>query len=103
ACGGSSCGLVLATDPFAGVQGHDHCTGADCLTRDTRISCCIEPGDTAGGVHIDTCSYPSQQPNSDPSDCVVTPNQCNSDTDCNDNNVCTLDQCVSEGPGGKFC
>ena len=43
---------------------------------DTRIFCTIvlaDVGATSGATLINTCSYPSQQPNSDPSDCVVVP------------------------------
>src|SRR6185503_11009178 len=65
---------------------HTQCNGPSCLTQDTKTDCCIEAGDTGNGVHIDTCSYPSQQPNSDASDCVVTPDQCSTNADCNDNN-----------------
>jgi hypothetical protein len=33
--------------------------------------------DLTGGTLINTCSYPSKEPNSDPSDCVVTPTAAN--------------------------
>src|SRR5439155_1422629 len=57
----------------------------------------------ATGELIDVCSYPSQQPNSDPSDCVLTPSSCSSDTDCDDHNPCTVDKCVSGAGGVRFC
>src|SRR5207247_6666527 len=44
----------------------------------------------------------SQVPNSDPSDCVVTPPSCSNDSQCDDQNPCTVDQCVSSG-GTRFC
>src|SRR5207244_1377747 len=47
--------------------------------------------------------YPSQRPNSDPSDCVVTPSNCNSDADCDDHNPCTVDRCATGTGGVKFC
>src|SRR4030095_5733207 len=66
----STCTLpTQVTDPFAGA-GHqsNKCNGPNCETKDTLASCCITAGDTAGGFLLDTCSYPSHQPNSAPSD-----------------------------------
>lgn len=42
---------------------------------DTRIFCTVVLADVgaSSATLINTCSYPSQQPNSDPSDCVVVP------------------------------
>ena len=61
---GTACQLSLnsATNPF----GDNH---------DTRIFCTVVLGDigVTSASLINTCSYPSQQPNSDPSDCVVVP------------------------------
>ncbi|MHC5108926.1 MAG: hypothetical protein ACYTHJ_03495, partial [Planctomycetota bacterium] len=62
---------------------------------DTEAVCAIDLDDfgVAGPpVLIDTCSFPSAEPNSAPSDCVVTA-ACSVDTDCNDGNECTLDVC----------
>jgi hypothetical protein len=63
---------------------------------DTTATCCIDLGDlgnAAGARLMDVCSYPSQQPNSDPSDCVVT-EECNNDDDCTDDgNECTNEIC----------
>ncbi|MFN8467092.1 MAG: hypothetical protein U0X20_16170 [Caldilineaceae bacterium] len=55
---------VLPGDPFP--------SGSD-YPRDTVGTCNVNLVDIAGGTAqmIDVCSYPSQQPNSDPSDCVV--------------------------------
>jgi hypothetical protein len=36
--------------------------------------------DLTGGTLLNTCSYPSQEPNSDPSDCVLTPTAVNTTT-----------------------
>jgi hypothetical protein len=82
--------------------GHTSCSGATCLTQDAKTDCCIETADTGTGVHIDTCSYPSQSPNSDASDCIVSPNQCTTNADCNDLNSCTDDACVVVS-GPDFC
>jgi hypothetical protein len=62
----SSCTAnVQNTDPFA--------TGTN-YPQDSVASCTINMSDVGGaGVAelVDVCSYPSQQPNSDPSDCIV--------------------------------
>ena len=39
---------------------------------DTVASCTIALADVAGAKLIDVCSYPSNQPNSDPSDCIIS-------------------------------
>src|SRR5206468_3923759 len=57
----------------------------------------------AGGELIDVCSYPSQSPNSNPSDCVITPPNCSTDADCDDHNPCTVDMCATGTGGVKFC
>lgn len=60
----SVCTIQSATDPFhAG-------------SNDTQAMCKIKLSDlgtTAIPVLTNVCSYPSQEPNSDPSDCVVAP------------------------------
>ncbi len=55
---------ALPADPFP--------SGSD-YPRDTVGACSVNLLDVGGGTAqlIDVCSYPSQQPNSDPSDCVV--------------------------------
>jgi hypothetical protein len=75
---GSSCTTVLSnTDPYPGPAAKQK--GA-AYPNDTQATCTIQLADLAvGGVTINdlelinTCSYPSQQPNSDPSDCVLIP------------------------------
>src|SRR5262249_21466510 len=88
--------------------------GANCDTLDLGGSCFIKFADIGGGnVRVqDTCSYPSAQPNSDPSDCVLantgqcvpSPEICNGLDDncngqidegvsCDDGNACTVDSC----------
>jgi hypothetical protein len=94
----TSCSVAqLATDPFplAAVNGP-----GDDYPNDTEIDCSIDLDDFgapgADAELLDACSYPSEQPNSDPSDCILY-TECAVDGDCNDSNVCTTDTC---GPGG---
>ena len=64
----STCTSAVAnTDPF-------HTTGPNRF--DTVATCSVDLDDFGGASAflLNVCSYPSQQPNSDPSDCVVTPN-----------------------------
>src|SRR5690242_1262033 len=101
----SLCSVTTAanSDPFA-PHAANKCSGTSCTTSDTAVSCCMTATDVGtGGELIDVCSYPSQQPNSDPSDCVISPPSCSADTDCNDNNPCTVDTCQSGTGGTKFC
>jgi prealbumin domain-containing protein len=61
----SACGTTTtASDPFHSGQ------------QDTEAYCHIDLADVGGATTanlVNTCSYPSQQPNSDPSDCVLIP------------------------------
>lgn len=59
----STCSLgVTNTDPFpAGAEN----------PKDLTATCTPNASDSGGGTLIDVCSYPSGQPNSDPSDCVM--------------------------------
>ena len=66
------------TDPFAGDPEHTGsgaCAGDNCLAEDAHVTCWIDEDDfQVGDVTLtDVCSFPSQQPNSDPSDCIITP------------------------------
>lgn len=64
-------------DPFSSDPAHTgnvckQTTG--CLSDDTVANCLVEMSDVGGvGVAelIDVCSYPSSEPNSDPSDCII--------------------------------
>src|SRR5437764_1710752 len=101
-----SVGVLAGSDPFSGVASHTakKCNGTNCVTNDAAVNYCLTSTDIGTtGELIDVCSYPSQQPNSDPSDCVLTPPNCSSDTDCDDRNPCTVDKCVSGTGGVKFC
>ncbi|MDH4116000.1 MAG: hypothetical protein OEW30_01245 [Acidimicrobiia bacterium] len=67
----STCSLSTVADTF-GTRG-----GAQADTDfDTQATCDIELDDFGGGdaFLINVCSYPSQVPGSDPSDCVISPN-----------------------------
>lgn len=94
--GNSTCSVGQAPDPFAADPGAHKCTGTNCKSLDAAATCCIDLtdfGDPAAARLLDTCSYPSQQPNSDPSDCIVT-NECHNAADCPDAGVCTTATCT---------
>jgi len=64
--GATSCTASISeTDPFAAGQGYPNDTQADC---DVDLD---DVGGSGAAVLVDVCSYPSQEPNSDPSDCIV--------------------------------
>lgn len=79
---GSTCsaGVVPGSDPFGGVASHNTgntCSATTgCYTDDTVASCTVQMSDFGANEAflINVCSYPSAIPNSDPSECVVTPN-----------------------------
>ncbi len=88
----STCSVTTGTDPFpAGTE----------FPSDTRASCTINLSDFSTGsaptnaVLKDVCSYPSQEPNSDPSDCVVTSTN-------NNTTIELIKQIVPESDSGKF-
>src|SRR4029453_1142011 len=65
----------LVSDPFAPPVSRkkNKCSGSDCSAKDTQAQCCVTATDLpATAVLIDVCSYPSQSPSSDPSECVKT-------------------------------
>ncbi len=56
---------VVGGDPFHAGQ------------SDTAAACTVQMSDFGGATNpflLNVCTYPSQEPNSDPSDCVVAPN-----------------------------
>jgi len=77
----------LVTDPFAAItRKSNKCAGSDCLTADTQAQCCVNTVDLpATATLIDVCSYPSQSPSSDPSECVKTV-FCSTNADCTTTN-----------------
>ena len=98
-------------DPFKNV---DKKLQGDAYPYDTLARCQVflEDFQKAEVVFVDVCSYPSLQPNSAPSDCVLT-TQCSSDSDCSPHkaNGCwsarcdaDLGVCVStQMPVGTIC
>lgn len=55
---------------------NDPFTSGDSYPNDTKSFCSVNLADVGTAVNtvlLDVCSYPSQQPNSDPSDCILTP------------------------------
>ena len=84
---------VKENDPFGPMDpngpGTDH-------PFDTETLCWIalDDFDAAGAnaVFLDACIYPSQQPNSNPFDCILF-SECNDDGECDDGNTCTIDTC----------
>lgn len=74
-CGGSSIINSFASACTASVLNNEDPfpTGND-YPKDTVARCVVSLADMGGASNaqlIDVCSYPSQQPNSDPSDCIV--------------------------------
>jgi len=69
--GTTSCAVSQVTnDPFAGPP---NSAKGDSYPKDTQGSCTVQLSAVGGATAklIDVCSYPSEQPNSDPSDCVI--------------------------------
>ncbi len=73
--------LLSSTCSVTSPSGDDPFPDGDAQPNDTKASCIFSFADMmlpgAGGESsatlLNVCSYPSQVPNSDPSDCVVTP------------------------------
>ena len=94
--------VVANSDPFGANTDHDDTNDCDvdpvCYTSDTVASCTIDLDDVGGSTSarlLNVCSYPSQEPNSDPSDCVVQEplNPCDG-VDCDDGLYCNgLETC----------
>ena len=66
---------IQAVDPFGSTSANNDCNSAvagTCLVNDTVANLTVKLADV-GGVSaklLNVCSYPSQEPNSDPSDCI---------------------------------
>jgi hypothetical protein len=71
--------VVTGADPFGvgvGSRPSNACDEtADCRTADTVANATVSLSDFGGATArlTNVCTYPSQEPNSDPSDCVVSP------------------------------
>ncbi len=88
----STCSVVTGTDPFAAGTGYPSDTRANCTVNLSDFSTGSAP---TNAVLKDVCSYPSQEPNSDPSDCVVT-------STSNNTTIELIKQIVPESDSGKF-
>ena len=63
----------LGTNCSSSIENTDPFSAGEDYPNDTVASCDIDLGDVGGvssAILIDVCSYPSGQPNSDPSDCI---------------------------------
>lgn len=70
-CAGADAGSpATSTCSLAIDPAQTFASGSD-APNDLKATCTPTASDTGGGVLIDVCSYPSGQPNSDPSDCVM--------------------------------
>jgi hypothetical protein len=60
---------------ITGVTGAFDANDTQATCDITALAAASSPpiSDLTGGTLLNTCSYPSQEPNSDPSDCVLTP------------------------------
>ncbi len=101
----STCGVnqVTGSAPPNNVQfTNTSCKGPNCKNQDTQATCCVDLADVGGtsttvALLLDVCSYPSQQPNSDPSDCIVT-QECSTAADCTaEVGQCQTPECGSDG------
>src|SRR5262245_6683945 len=78
----STCTASVETgvDPFGSDPAHDDNNDCDtdpaCFDDDTVAHCTVQLSDfgATNAFLINVCSYPSSEPNSDPSDCAATPN-----------------------------
>ena len=75
----------------AHVSGNTCSDTPECYTSDTKTSCIIGSDVQLTNELIGVCSYPSEQPNSDPNDCIVIDPCAN--VVCNDGKICTDDIC----------
>ena len=103
--------IVANSDPFAADPLHADTSDCNinpaCFVNDTVASCEIDLDDVGGSTSarlLNVCSYPSGEPNSDPSDCVVEEplNPC-AGVVCDDENECTTDTCDESDFGGDPC
>lgn len=69
----NSVGMTISgiTSCTAGTSSDDPFAAGDEYPNDTKAECTLDLIDIPGAELLDVCSYPSQQPNSDPSDCIV--------------------------------
>jgi len=95
---GTSCSVTNPsnTDPFPTGTDSPNDTRATCHIQTTQLVCDPNQSTPCDPTLLNVCSFPSQQPGSDPEDCILIPgptNACDVDLDCNDGNACTNDVC----------
>lgn len=68
-----SASVITNSDPFRANAAHtaNKCSGTGCVTDDTVATCQVNMADFPNANLLNVCSYPSREPNSDPSDCVL--------------------------------
>jgi hypothetical protein len=93
---------ITSDDPFDSTSYPSRGPG-DAFPKDTEALCWIDLQDFNGqnARLIDACSYPSRQPNSDPSDCILF-SVCTTNADCDDGNECTDDTCDTTSGSCRF-
>jgi hypothetical protein len=100
--GGGTCmpGPGKNTTCTVSQEPNDPFPAGDAYPQDTVATCSVDLDDfgAAGTTArlIDACSFPSEQPGSDPSDCVLF-QECTTATNCDDGNACTIDSCDAQG------
>lgn len=70
-CAGANTGTPAVSTCTLAVTNTDPFTAGSEYPKDLTATCTPVSADSGGGVLVDVCSYPSGQPNSDPSDCIV--------------------------------
>jgi len=98
--GGGTCmpGPGKNTTCSVSQQNTDPFPPDDAYPSDTVATCSVDLADFGGGTSarlIDACSYPSEIPNSDPSDCILFQG-CTDASQCSDGNPCTMDTCDTQ-------
>src|SRR5688572_15307491 len=97
----STASVVPNSDPFSAHPNHsagnDCDVDANCLTHDTVANVTLQLSDVGGATNarlLNVCSFPSEEPNSDPSDCVIHPDRgfltIKKTTETNDNATTTF-------------
>jgi len=93
---GETCALQVSTQCEVSQETTDPFVAGDDYPVDTQALCVVDLDDFglsgASATLIDACSYPSEQPNSDPSDCILFQG-CADASECDDGNDCTIDTC----------
>ena len=72
-CAGAIAISPISSTCTAGIQSSDPFVGGEAYPNDTVASCVVQLSEVGGSSSklLDVCSFPSQEPGSDPSDCIV--------------------------------